>query len=480
MKEGYIPQEQRKNILLLTDDIRLHSGVGNVGKEIVIHSSHKYNWYNLGGAIQHPDLGKIFDISEDVNKVTGLTDSKVVIQPNNGYGEAQQIRELIKKENIDAIFLITDPRYFAWLFQIENEIRKKTPIIYLNIWDDYPAPMYNKAYYESCDALLGISKQTVNINKLVLGEKAKSRIIDYVPHGMNTKVFYPISEDSSEYKEVVKLKNNITKDSKEDSFILFFNSRNIRRKSIPDTLLAWKYFIDKLPKEEAQNCYFVLHTEIVSEAGTDLQVVTDYLFGEDYKNVIFSTNKINSSQLNYFYNVADAQILLSSAEGWGLSLTEALLTGTPIIANVTGGMQDQMRFEDYRKQWYTPDADIPSNHTGAYQKHGEWAFPVFPSNRSLVGSPPTPYIWDDRCNAEDAAERIMELYQMGPKERKSKGMKGYKWAIGDEAGFTSEHMSQRVVNNLDKLFETWKPRSHYELINTNQVEENKLPHKLIY
>jgi len=74
----------------------------------------------------------------------------------------------------------------------------------------------------------------------------------------------------------------------------------------------------------------------------------------------------------------------------------------------------------------------------------------------------------------------MELYQMGPKERKSKGMKGYKWAIGDEAGFTSEHMSQRVVNNLDKLFETWKPRSHYELINTNQVEENKLPHKLIY
>jgi len=204
MKEGYIPQEQRKNILLLTDDIRLHSGVGNVGKEIVIHSSHKYNWYNLGGAIQHPDLGKIFDISEDVNKVTGLTDSKVVIQPNNGYGEAQQIRELIKKENIDAIFLITDPRYFAWLFQIENEIRKKTPIIYLNIWDDYPAPMYNKAYYESCDALLGISKQTVNINKLVLGEKAKSRIIDYVPHGMNTKVFYPISEDSSEYKEVVK------------------------------------------------------------------------------------------------------------------------------------------------------------------------------------------------------------------------------------------------------------------------------------
>ena len=97
MKEGYIPKEQRKNILLLTDDIRLHSGVANVGKEIIIHSAHKYNWYNLGGAINHPELGKIFDLSDDINKVSGMDDSQVRVQPNNGYGEPQQIRELIKK-----------------------------------------------------------------------------------------------------------------------------------------------------------------------------------------------------------------------------------------------------------------------------------------------------------------------------------------------------------------------------------------------
>ena len=48
-----------------------------------------------------------------------------------------------------------------------------------------------KAYYESCDTLLGISKQTVNINKLVLGDKAKNKIIDYVPHGMNSSKYFP-------------------------------------------------------------------------------------------------------------------------------------------------------------------------------------------------------------------------------------------------------------------------------------------------
>ena len=479
MKEGYIPKEQRKNILLLTDDIRLQSGVANVGKEIVIHTSHKYNWYNVGGAIQHPELGKIFDISEDVNGIAGIEDSSVKVQPYNGYGDPTLIRQLIKEQNIDAIFLITDPRYFEWLFQIENEIRKKTPIIYLNIWDDYPAPMYNKAYYESCDLLMGISKQTVNINKLVLGDKIATKIIDYVPHGMNSEVFYPIKENSEDAVKMEEIKKRLF-GGKESKFTLFFNSRNIRRKSIPDTMLAWKYFIDQLPQEEADSCYFVLHTDLVSEAGTDLKAVRDYLFGSDYRNIIISSEKVPASTLNAFYNIADAQILLSSAEGWGLALTEAMLTGTPIIGNVTGGMQDQMRFEDENGDWFTPSADVPSNHTGKYKKHGKWAFPVFPNNRSLVGSPRTPYIWDDRCRPEDATEQIMKLYNMSHSERKEAGLEGLEWATGDEAGFTSGKMAKKVENNIDKLFATWTPRKNYELINTNQVKEDVLPHKLLY
>jgi glycosyltransferase involved in cell wall biosynthesis len=476
MIEGYIPQEQRKNILLLTDDIRLPSGVGTIGREIVIHTSHKYNWINLGGAMNHPEKGKIFDISEDVNQLKGITDASAKVIPLDGYGDPQLIREMIKREKIDAIFLITDPRYFAWLFSIENEIRKKTPIIYLNIWDDYPAPMYNKAFYESCDVLLGISKQTVNINKMVLGDKVKGKIIDYVPHGLNKDIFYPITEFNSDFEEFKKKVFN----KKTSKFTLFFNSRNIRRKSIPDTLLAWKYFIDQLPEEEAKDCYFILHTDLVSDAGTDLPTVSNYLFGSDYRNIIFSTSKLPAKDLNYLYNVADAQILLTSNEGWGLSLTEALLAGTPIIANVTGGMQDQMRFEDEDGNWFTPNVDVPSNHTGKYKTHGKWAFPVFPNNRSLVGSPATPYIWDDRCRPEDAAEQIMNLYNMSKEERQECGLAGYKWVTSEEAGFTGQQMSKRIIKNLELLFQTWTPKPHFEIINVNKVQEDKLPHKLLY
>jgi len=475
MKEGYIPKEQRKNILLLTDDIRFHSGVGNVGKEIVLHTAHRYNWYNIGAGINHPDKGKILDLSGEINTLAGINDAEVLIQPNDGYGDPRLLRQLMHQRKIDAIFLITDPRYFTWLFQIENEIRQHTPIIYLNIWDDLPAPMYNKGYYESVDTLLGISKQTVNINKMVLGDKAKTKIIDYVPHGMNTSNFYPITIEDLEFNTFKKQAGVEDKD-----FVLFFNSRNIRRKQIPDTLLAWKYFLDKLPSEQAKKCTLILHTEVVSDAGTDLLAVSDYIFGENNPSVKFSTQKLSTKHLNYLYNLADAQILLTSNEGWGLSLTEALLTGTPIIANVTGGMQDQMRFEDNKGKWINFNKSFPSNHTGKYKNHGEWAFPVYPVARTLKGSPPTPYIWDDICKVEDAADRIMELYKMDPKERKRRGMEGYKWAMGNEAGFTAQHQAQRVIKNIDKTFKNFKPREKFEFINVNEYPTDTVPHKLIY
>ena len=153
-KFRYLPQNERKKILLITDDIRFPSGVGSMGKEIILHTAHHFNWVNLGGAVNHPENGKRFDLSPETDKLTGLSDSYVHIMANTGYGSADQIRAILKGEHFDAIFLITDPRYFIWLFQIENEIRQKMPIIYLNIWDDYPAPHYNRAFYESCDALL--------------------------------------------------------------------------------------------------------------------------------------------------------------------------------------------------------------------------------------------------------------------------------------------------------------------------------------
>ena len=135
-----------------------------MAREIVVGTSHKYNWVNLGAAINHPDEGKRLDISQDTSRVAGISDASVYMYPISGYGTPELVRQLMDMEKPDAIMFFTDPRYWIWLFQMENEIRKKVPMIYLNIWDDMPAPLYNKSYYESCDTLMAISKQTQNIN----------------------------------------------------------------------------------------------------------------------------------------------------------------------------------------------------------------------------------------------------------------------------------------------------------------------------
>ena len=476
MKEGYIKKEDRKKILLLTDDIRVHSGVAQIGREMVIHTSHRYNWVQLAGAVKHPDNGKRMDISGDTNEKAGINDSSVILYPTDGYGNPDLIRNIIKLEQPDAIFLITDPRYFTWVFQIENQIRKKIPIVYLNIWDSLPAPMYNKEFYESCDALFGISKQTVNINKIVLGDKVKNKVIKYVPHGLNSNIFKPISKEN---KDLIEFKKYLTRGNEYD-FTLLFNSRNIRRKSISDTILAWKLFLDKLPKEKRKKCNFILHTEPISEHGTDLGAVIEYLFPEDDHNIVISNDKLSTEQMNLLYNSTDGVILISSAEGWGLALTESMLTGTPFIANVTGGMQDQMRFTDEKNNWIDFTPDFPSNHKGTYKECGEWALPVFPTNLSIVGSPATPYIYDDRCSAEDTSDQIMNLYNMGDKNRQKIGNAGLKWALSDEAGFTSEKMSNRIIEGMDELFDTWQPREKFEFLKDTDFEKKVLKHKLIY
>jgi glycosyltransferase involved in cell wall biosynthesis len=476
MKENYIPQEQRKKILLLSDDIRTTSGIATMTREMVLGTCHHFNWVNLGATIQNPDEGKKLDLSEDSNNFAQITDASVVLYPSSGYGTIEKVRELLKTEKPDAIMLFTDPRYWEWLWVHEREIRSQVPILYLNIWDSLPYPIYNRGYYDSCDLLMAISKQTENINRVVLGEKAKNKVITYVPHGINEDVFFPIDEKHEKWDELQQFKKQLF-NGKEYEFILMFNSRNIRRKSFPDTLLAWKMFVDGLPEDKKDKVAFIAHTQPVDENGTDLNAVIEMIWGKTPPNVfITGLNRFVPEQMNLLYNCSDAGILISSNEGWGLSLTEAMMCGKPIIANVTGGMQDQMRFEDENGEWIQFTEEFGSNHFGKYKKHGEWAFPVFPSNMSLIGSVPTPYIFDDRADFRDAADQIKVLYTLGKEERTNKGKAARKWVMSDEAMMTSKNMSINVINSIDKTIETFTPRLSYDFIHINELPAKQNKH----
>jgi len=473
MKEGYIPKDQRKTILFIADDMFLYSGVATMTREIIVGTSHYYNWVQIGAGIEHPHAGQRIDVSDQINKMSGNEDSSVILYPFNGYGDVNLMRHILKNEKPNAVLIFTDPRQYGWLFSIENEIRKQCPIMYYSIWDELPTPLWNKAAYDSCDSLFGISKQTDNIHKMVLGDLAKNKTLRYIPHGINENKFYPIED-----LELINKTKTEYFNGNVPQFVVLFNSRNIRRKCPSDLMAAWKLFQDKLTPDQQRNTALLLHTDIVDNNGTDLGAVREAIFGKK-SNVYFTHKKLDDAGMNQLYNIADVTCLPSSNEGWGLSLTESMMAGKMIIATVTGGMQDQMRFEAKGK-WIEFSKEFPSNHFGTYTDCGEWAVPVFPSNLSLVGSPTTPYIWDSHLDFRDLSKAIEQVYNLHPEERIFNGLKGREWVLSDESMMSARNMCKNMIEGIDETLKVWKPRKSFELIKVEEIKENKINHPLVY
>ena len=55
----------KKKILLLSDDLRMTSGIATMSKELVLGTIHKYDWVQLGAAIQHPEFGKVVECKRE-------------------------------------------------------------------------------------------------------------------------------------------------------------------------------------------------------------------------------------------------------------------------------------------------------------------------------------------------------------------------------------------------------------------------------
>jgi glycosyltransferase involved in cell wall biosynthesis len=452
---------KRKKILLLSDDIRMHSGVATQAKEIVIGTLDKYDWVQIGGAIKHPDAGKRIVVQSDKSYKLPR-ENCIIIYPTDGYGNQHMLREIIQSEKPDAILHFTDPRFWVWLYNMEHEIRTNIPILYYNIWDDIPDPMYNRNFYRCSDQLLGISKQTYGINKRVLkNDNYKNWQIQYIPHGVSERKFNKVDKSSSKFIEF-ESKYGLDK----YKYKILYLNRNIRRKSPGDVALAYKHFMDGLTEEQRKECVFIWHSAIIDDQGTDMKAVHKALLPE--YPVIFTHDAgggpLDDEQMNFLYNSCDVYINMASNEGFGLGSLEALSTETPIIVNVTGGLQDQCGFKNDKGEYLTAEdyVELKSNHRGTYKEHGEWVKPVFPSNISLAGSPQTPYIFDDRCSSEDGGEALRYWYDKGSEERERCGQLGCEF-VKNTAGMSASKMAKNFEKAFSDVWENWKPKEKYTL-----------------
>lgn len=299
--------------------------------------------------------------------------------------------------------------------------------------------------------------------------------LKYVPHGINTKYNYPLigtDDDKSEYNE---FKKNLVGDK--FNFVVLLNNRNIRRKNIPDIVLGYKKFCDELPPEQSKRCLLYLHTQAADSNGTDLVAVCNAVC-PDY-SVYISDRQLTTKELRYLYNVADVTINIASNEGFGLTTCESLMNGTPIIVNVTGGLQDQCGFSKNGKYLTADDyIKIGSLHNthfadGVWDKYGSWVYPIWPASRSLKGSIPTPYIFDDTVNYEDVAPALHHFYNMTSEQRKKCGIEGRNYLLDNTVMMNEKDLGKNYIDAIDTLFEKWKPRKPFSLIPVNYKDKFK-------
>jgi glycosyltransferase involved in cell wall biosynthesis len=452
---------KKKKILLLSDDMRSTSGIATMSKELVLGTCHKYDWYQVGSMINHPEYGKLIDVSSELNQMFNKTDINVKILPYNSYGDLPLIREILRVEKPDAILHFTDPHYWQWLYDMEHEIRQEVPILFYHVWDNLPSPNYNRNYYESCDWIGCISKQTFGIvhrvGKLNDSETYKPLEdwqIKYVPHGINPETFKPVEVRN----ETISLINN----GKEYDFILFFNNRNIRRKKPSDVIYAFNKFCEELPLEQAKRCLLLMNTSISDDNGTDLHVVAETLC-PNY-DVRINERKLLQTELNELYNHVDCTINISNNEGFGLTTAESIMAGTPIIVNVTGGLQDQcglnINGKEFSEYDYIKYGSFHNKKDWGMLSHGEWCIPVWSTSRTFNGSPITPYIYDDNLNLDDVADAIRTMYDMGKTKRKENGLKGREWAMRN---LSVKQMCDSFIDGVETCFNNFKIKDKFEL-----------------
>ena len=417
---------------MISDHPLAASGVGLATKYIIDHlvKTGKFNILSLGGAMYHKDYNP--------QKVQEWGDN-VIILPINGYGDKVLMRRILDIEKPDAIWFITDPRYYTWLWQMEDEIHKQCPLIYWHVWDNLPYPKYNEVYYNSTDFIGCINKLTYNFLK-----DNNYKNIDYIPHGVPETDYKILSKE-----EVLNVRKNYLQDNDNKKFIVFYNSRNALRKRTGNVVWAFKIFLDKLSEEERENAYLCMQTPVKDPEGQDLFKLVEY-FGIE-KNVGFNEKKVDNSVMNEFYNMADVTISLSSEEGFGLSILESLMAGTPVICTKTGGMQDQVIDEEAGR---------------------EFGFCLKPDATSLIGSQPTPYIESHHVDPHTAADAIMKLYQ----EKKSLGDKyKEKWA-GEESRkscmkrFNLKEVQEKWEKHILETIESYKSKKSSENKNIRFLE----------
>jgi glycosyltransferase involved in cell wall biosynthesis len=418
---------EKKKILVLSDHPLSPSGVGTQTKYMIeaLLETGRYKFVCLGGAMKHNDYRpqKVDPYGADW-----------VIYPIDGYGSDEIIRSVLQKEKPDLLWFMTDPRFYGWLWEIENEVRTNIPMVYYHVWDNFPAPEFNSSFYRSTDKIVTISKVTDEIVKTVAPDVERQ----YLPHAVDPKFFYKY-KSKEDLQKVKELRDQITcvpntLYANKDKKVFFWNNRNARRKQ-SGTLVWWFHeFLQDVGHDKA--C-LLMHTDPRDPHGQDLPHIIEHV-GANQGQVLLSTNKVGADELAKLYNAADFTINISDAEGFGLATLESLSCGTPIIVNMTGGLQEQVTDG---KEWFG------------------WG--IEPASKSVIGSLQVPYIYEDRISQVDFHNTLKKALNVSDKAYKKMSIKGREHIANNYSFETYKSKWVELIDDVIERHGSWDTRNLY-------------------
>jgi len=416
-------EDGKFKVLVLSDHALSTSGVGTQTRHLINGLLEKGCWSfrQFGAALRHD------------NYETIVVNDDFIIKPIDGFGDENLIRQTLVTERPDLLFIFTDPRFFVWLFKIEDEVHQVCPIAWWHVWDNYPYPRFNDTFYEGTDVINCHSHMTYTMIK---EDGMHADKVDFIPHAIPNYLFSKLDDET-----ILENRKTLLGEDRVDHFVGIWVNRNAKRKRPGDVLLTWKMFLEKLEEKEGhRNATLIMHTEPYDNEGPNLFEVSAMLGLE--KNVYFSRDRIDFDKMNVLYNISDFCYSLSYAEGFGLSTLESMMTGTPIIAPTTGGLTRQV--VDHRD----------GSHNGV-------ALPI--ECKTLVGSQTVPYIYEDYVTNETASEGIYELYKKieNPEEKRKLSDKVLKYT---EEEFAYQDTVDRWHESMLKVMEDFKTRKNWDKI----------------
>ena len=154
---------------------------------------------------------------------------------------------------------------------------------------------------------------------------------------------------------------------------------------------------------------------------------------------MFSREKIAPEQLSMLYNMADCTVNIADAEGFGLATLESLSCETPIIVNMTGGLQEQV--------------------TDGNEFFG---IGLTPASKAIIGSQDVPYIYEDRLSKESVVNAMLEMFNKTKEEREELGKKGRNHVMKN---YNFEDFNQKwtdVMLEVHEKYGSWENRKNYK------------------